>query len=156
VAVTIVTNLLNRKGTETLEIWTVGEACQGIFPAGVHHRDLGYVNEHRLRQIMSSANLFLYPSRHEGLPLMPLEAMACGCPVITTSAVPYARSGENAMVSLINDDVTLLNQSILVLTNQHIIRSLINGGIATAQRYTLEHTLSSFASKLVSMAEFQQ
>lgn len=155
VAVTIVTNLLNRKGSETLEVWTVGEASQGIFPAGVHHRDFGYVNEYRLRQIMSSANLFLYPSRHEGLPLMPLEAMACGCPVITTTAVPYACSGDNAMVSPIDDDTTLLDQSILVLTNQHISRSLINGGIATAQRYTLERTLNSFANKLEAQADSQ-
>ncbi|MGE3549684.1 MAG: glycosyltransferase family 4 protein [Geobacter sp.] len=155
VAVTIIKNLLNRKGTETLEVWTVGEACQGIFPTGVHHLDFGYVNEHRLRRIMSSANLFLYPSRHEGLPLMPLEAMACGCPVITTTAVPYAHSGKNAMVSLINDDANLLDQSILVLTNQHIIRSLINGGIVTAQRYTLERTLSSFANKLVAKTGLQ-
>ncbi len=86
----------------SFEVWTVGEQCTGFFGSLIH-RDFGYVNESRLRRIMSSADLFLYPTRHEGFALMPLEAMACGCPVVTTHAVPYAVHGENAAVSPIAD-----------------------------------------------------
>lgn len=49
-------------------------------------RFLGYVADEDLPALYSTAECFLYPSVYEGFGLPPLEAMACGAPVITSNA----------------------------------------------------------------------
>jgi starch synthase len=44
----------------------------------------------RMRAILSSADVYVFPSRHEGLPVAPLEAMACGLPVVGADATGVA------------------------------------------------------------------
>jgi glycosyltransferase involved in cell wall biosynthesis len=51
---------------------------------------LGYVPPEELQVLYSAARVLLYPSLYEGFGLPPLEAMACGCPVLAsnTSSLP--------------------------------------------------------------------
>ena len=44
----------------------------------------GYVPDERLRDLLSRAEMLVFPSIYEGFGLPPLEAMACGVPVITS------------------------------------------------------------------------
>ncbi len=46
----------------------------------------GYVSDRELADLYRSAELFIYPSLYEGFGIPPLEAMACGCPVIVSRA----------------------------------------------------------------------
>jgi glycosyltransferase involved in cell wall biosynthesis len=50
----------------------------------------GYIDNEELPYVYNLAELFVFPSFYEGFGLPPLEAMACGCPVLTSnvSAIP--------------------------------------------------------------------
>ncbi|MBO0859189.1 MAG: glycosyltransferase family 4 protein [Chloracidobacterium sp.] len=81
----------------------------------------GYVNGADLPALYSTAEAFIYPSFYEGFGLPPLEAMACGTPVITSdvSSLPEVvgkaglthsptdtRALTEAIVKLLGDDTT--------------------------------------------------
>ncbi len=47
--------------------------------------EIGYVDDEDLPALYSGAEWFVYTSMYEGFGLPPLEAMSCGCPVITSN-----------------------------------------------------------------------
>lgn len=46
---------------------------------------LGYLSDYELACVYNLATIFIYPSLYEGFGIPPLEAMACGCPVIVSN-----------------------------------------------------------------------
>jgi glycosyltransferase involved in cell wall biosynthesis len=150
----IALNVVRRLAAEVpglFEVWTVGESCKGIFE-GVIHRDFEYVREDRLRQIMSSADTFLYPTRHEGFGLMPLEAFACRCPVVTTDAVAFASHLENALVAPVGDIERITDYTLQIMSGSAENERLTNRGLQTAEKMSLKRALAQFASILDHMA----
>jgi len=134
---------------EKLEVWTVGEAVIGRFE-GLPHRDFGYVDEAGLRRIMSSADLFLYPSRHEGLPLMPLEAMACGCPIVCSSAsAAVAINGFNAIVVENGDEIGFASSVMKLLNDKTLCELFIINGRCTALSMGLDEACRNFEESVI-------
>ena len=58
----------------------------------------GALSQHRLSDLMRDSDIFILPSLYEGLPLVVLEALACGCRVIATD-LPGTREISNRIKS---------------------------------------------------------
>jgi glycosyltransferase involved in cell wall biosynthesis len=56
----------------------------------------GYLSDEQLCALYSSCSVFVYPSLYEGFGLPPLEAMACGAPVITSNIPVLKETVEKA------------------------------------------------------------
>lgn len=142
-----VIRLAEERGAAPFEIWTVGNPAPRPF-GRVAHRDFGYVREERLRRVMSSADLFLYPTRFEGFGLMAAEAFACGCPVVTTTAVPFAENGVNAAVSDVDDVEAMAAQVNRLIEDSEFADVLVRGGYEAAAAMTLDSSVRKFEEAL--------
>lgn len=141
---------LDHHVAKNMELWVCGNRSdQTLF--GFPVRNFGIVTDSRLRQILSSADIFFYPSRHEGFGLFPLEAMACGTAVVTTEAIPYARSTSAMLTSPIGDVADLTNNVKRLILDDSLLSRLKNQGIIEARPYDLEQSKLAFETALTNI-----
>jgi len=97
----------------------------------------GYVADEDLPALYRAARAFVYPSLFEGFGLPPLEAMACGTPVVTSdvSSMPEI-TGDAALLIDPNDEGALANALIEVVNNDRLRADLREKGIAQAKKFT--------------------
>jgi glycosyltransferase involved in cell wall biosynthesis len=101
----------------------------------------GYLTDEDLRALYSSCRVAVYPSLYEGFGLPPLEAMACGAPVIT-SRIPVIMETSAEAARLVNPtDVHELAAALVeLLTDADAREQLSRAGLERAAEYTWERT----------------
>ncbi|MDD3245398.1 MAG: glycosyltransferase family 1 protein [Methanosarcina sp.] len=99
----------------------------------------GYVQDADLPALYNAADLFVYPSLYEGFGLPPLEAMACGCPVITsnTSSLPEVVGDAGIMVDPYDID-GLADSMYKVLTDEGLRINMSKKGLDRAKMFSWE------------------
>lgn len=99
----------------------------------------GFIEDADLPALYSGAEIFLFPSFYEGFGLPPLEAMACGTPVISSNRTSLPEILGDAPI-LINpqnpDEIAKAIENIL--TNENLQKELKKKGIKRAAQFSLE------------------
>jgi glycosyltransferase involved in cell wall biosynthesis len=100
-----------------------------------------YVPEEDLPGIYNIADLFVFPSIYEGFGLPPLEAMACGCPAITSNAASLPEVvGEAGLMVEPHDVIGLANAMKEVLGSRQRREEMIAKGLKQAGKFNWERT----------------
>ncbi len=98
----------------------------------------GYVADEDLRALYSSCLAFIYPSLYEGFGLPPLEAAACGAPVIASRIDAHAETlGDRAALLFAPDDVDGLART-EIARDEALRRRLSRAARERAEQFTWE------------------
>ena len=95
----------------------------------------------RQRYQQADVTLFMSMMEHEAFGLVPLEAMASGCPVIATGvggSSEYCLDGVNCMRVPPGDSPALARAVRQLAQSQNLRRRLVDGGLRTASAFTLD------------------
>ncbi len=104
-------------------------------------RFLGFVPFETLRCFYQSAAAFVFPSRYEGFGLPPLEAMACGAPVVASNVSSLPEVVGDAAVLVSPENVFDIVRGIQdVLLNLELRATLICKGREQASRFSWART----------------
>lgn len=110
----------------------------------------GFVADEHLAALYSGATAFLYMSRYEGFGLPPLEAMACGTPVITsnTSSLPEV-VGSSGILLDPNDESGLVLAMHSLLCDASLCCSLSRSGLERARSFSWERAVQLISSAIL-------
>lgn len=129
-----------------LALWIVtkdkGE-IESTVPFQLFHRPA----RKKLAQLFASSDVFVSASWWESFGLPPLEAMACGAPVVTTDSRgirEYARPEWNCLVTPPRDSAKLAAAIRRILSDDELENRLRQNGPLTAAQYTWEGAVNRF------------
>ncbi|MGQ9571210.1 MAG: glycosyltransferase family 4 protein [Thermodesulfovibrionales bacterium] len=99
----------------------------------------GYVPNIELLTLYEKASLFVFPSFYEGFGLPPLEAMACGCPVVVSNVASLPEVCGDAAYYVDPYNVESIAEGMYkVLTDNTLRKSLIEKGLERAKLFSWE------------------
>lgn len=99
---------------------------------------------------ISNADLFVISSDYEGLPMVMLEAMACGTPVISTDCKSGPReilgAGKYGVIVPTGDEIALAEAIITLLKDSSLRERLSKAGMERAKDFSAEKIVGQYES----------
>jgi len=130
-----------------LDRWGSGDLIGRARDAGVHLT--GFVPAAYLPALYRQAEALVYPSLYEGFGLPPLEAMACGTPVLAANTTSLPEAVGDAAVTVDPTDVGALAEGLVrVLSDGPLRRDLRERGLARAAEFRWERTAARLVDVL--------
>ncbi len=101
------------------------------------YEDLGFLQQHELGDAYRNADILLSASWYESFPLFPLEAMACGLPVIATQpgTEDFCRHLETAYVVTPRDERSIAAGIITLAKDKALRERIAAAGLAESLRF---------------------
>ena len=102
----------------------------------------GYLSSKEIVQVLNSSDIFTLPSYSEGFPLVILEAMAAGLPIVSTSVGAISeivKNGENGFIIKPRDHIALAEKITYLAKNSEIRKHMGNLNIdKVREKFDLE------------------
>jgi glycosyltransferase involved in cell wall biosynthesis len=121
--------------------WLYDEIFAKVEELGLEDKVIfpSFVTDEDLPALYNLAELFVFPSLYEGFGLPPLEAMACGTPVITSDRPSLPEVvGEAGLMVEATDGEALAGAMERVLTDENLRREMREKGLKQAEKFTWE------------------
>ena len=107
----------------------------------------GFVEQRDLSALYCAADAFVFPSYYEGFGLPVLEAMACGCPVITANNSSLPEVGGDAAEYCDANDIDSISDAMRrVLSNGELREQMTERGFAQAAKFSWKKTAEQTAA----------
>ena len=102
---------------------------------------VGFVTDEDLVKLYNKSALLIYSAKHPGFGIPPLEAMACGCPVIASNsgALPEV-IGDAGILANPHDVNDWANSIYAVLTDESMRKDLVDRGSRHVKQFSWEET----------------
>ena len=100
-----------------------------------------YVPSEDMNPLMCGALAFVFPSLYEGFGMPPLEAMACGVPVLSSGEASLPEvTGDCAVICDAYDDNSIAEGMYSLYSNEELRRELGQKGLERAKSFTWERS----------------
>ena len=114
--------------------------------------NLNTISNNDVSKINNRSQVFLCTSIEEGFGLPGLEAMACGCAVVSTAyegIFEYAIDRENALLSPIKDVDAMINNVIMLFENDELRKKIVDNGMKTAKERSFKKAADEFENIII-------
>lgn len=140
--------LAGRKG------WKIDKLLEGIdIQVKSHIHFTGFVDDEDLPVVYREAEFFVFTSKYEGFGLPPLEAMACGVPVLSSDAASMPEILGDTACYFRSEDVNSLfekMQEMMTMTEEKRAQ-MIGCGLEQAKKFTWEKSSEKLKMMLESI-----